>query len=251
MGWERLGRIAGYTLSRREAYLIVLVTFVAVMVAILGRWPAWVIGASVAGGAVLMALLVIDSLSDPLVEQEASLAGIDLGRIGDRGLRTSVAKAVEYVRGVHNLVREDREDVLTSADDELPQMEEAARSIYEMALRVQEFRADRLIQRDLRDLRYERSRSSTMSESRQDQLDSLEKLDGLVADAEREIDAALAHLGQSYAEIKAIEVTPEIKGRSFETLKELKQSTQRLSDLAAGYDEAFNQRAGTGGSERR
>jgi hypothetical protein len=248
---DRLNRMVGYALNRREAYLIVLVTFAAVIVAIVGRWPLWVVGASVVVGALLLALLVIDSLSDPDVEQEASLAGLELDRVIDKGLRSSVKKAMEYVCGAQQLVRRDREGLLTSAGDELPQMEEATRSIFQMALRVQEYRSDALIQRDLAELRATAGRSRTVSDSRQEQLASLEKLDSLIRSAEQEIDAALAHLGQSYAEIKAIKVTPELQGQSIAALEGLNESARRLSDLAQGYDEVFGKRTGTDGAERR
>jgi hypothetical protein len=248
---DRLNRIVGYALSRHEAYLIVLVTFVAVMVSILRGWPVWVVAACLVGGVVLMVLLVADSLADPAVEQEASMADLEVGRVTDKALRASVLKAMEYVRGVHQLVRRDREGLLTSARDELPQMEQAVRSLYQMALRVQEYRADTLIQRDLADLRAEASRTRNVSSSRQEQLASLEKLESLIRSAEQEIQAAVAQLGQSYAEIKAISVTPELRGQSIAALEDLHQSTERLSDLAHGYDEVFGQRTAASGPERQ
>ncbi len=253
MRGDRINRIVSYALNRPAAYAIVLMVFVASMIAILGHWPLWVVGASIAAGAVLLGLLVADSLSDPVVEQEASLADIDLSLIRDKALKASVVRAIEYVKGAQAQVRDDREGVLASAGDELPEMEHAVRSIFQMALRVQDFRNDALVQRDLGEARQGRSNSRhfALSQSRQEWFSSLEKLEGLVGTAEQEIDEALAHLGQSYVEMKAIKVTPEIKGRTIDALKDLNESTERLSDLARSYDEAFSQRAQPNEPERR
>ncbi len=69
--------------------------------------------------------------------------------------------------------------------------------------------------------------------------------------AEREIDDALAHLGQAYAEMQTIKVTPELHGVAAQSLEQLEASTRRLSDLAAGYDEAFGTRARPAGTEKQ
>lgn len=242
MTGDRLRRIAGYSLSRPEAYIIVALVFVAVVVAIFGHWPGWVVLASVAAGAVLLGLLFVDALADPDVERDASIADVEVSRVRDPALRLEVRRALEYVRAAQKLARQDDSGILTSADDELPQMEQAARSVYQMSLRLQEFKSDRLLQRDLADLRQRLERGKLTSDQAA-QLASLRKLDELVRSATQEIDSAVAHLGRSYAEMQAIKVTPEFKGRAAEALSELAASTQRLSELASGYDEAYGQRA--------
>ena len=239
---DRVNRIVGYTLSRVEAYLIVGLVFAAVVVAIVGRWPGWVIAASVIAGVVLLGLLIVDSLSDPNVARDASTADVDLGRIGDQVLRAKVRRALDYVRAAHKLARRDTSGVLDAADDELPQMEQAARSIYQMSLRLQEFGADRLLQQDLADLQQRESRQDPLTRDQQAQLRSLRRLDELVRKAEQEIDSSLAHLGQSYAEMQAIKVTPEIQGRAVESLDQLEASTKRLSEMAEGYDKVYGGR---------
>lgn len=236
---ERFRRIAGYALSRREAYLIVGLVFAAVVVTIVGGWPAWVIGVSVLAGVLLLLLLIMDSLFDPNVERDAAVADVDLGRLRDRDLQAKVRRALEYVRAAQRLARQDRGTTLDAADDELPELEQAARSIYQMCLRLQEFRSDALIQRDLGEIRQQRARRAELSDDQREQLTTLERLSELVASAQREIDAALAHLGRAYAEMQVIKVTPELRGREADALEQLGASTRRLSDLAAGYDEAF------------
>ena len=244
---ERLNRIVGYALSRTEAYVVVVLVFVAVVVAVLGDWPGWTIMASVAVGVVLMALLIADSLADPGVERDASIADVDAGRIGDAELRARVRRALEYVRAAHRLVGRDATGVLGSVGHELPQMEEAVRSIFQMSLRLQDFRADQLIRRDLADLQMQRARKGVLGPDQEAQLAALRRLDRLVRAAEQEIDSAVAHLGWSYAEMHAIKVTPELRGRASDALDQLKASTARLSELARGYDEAF----GGAGAGRR
>lgn len=239
---ERLKRIAGYALSRPEAYIIVVLVFLAVLVAILGDWPGWVIGVSVLAGIMLLGLLVIDSLRDPNAERDASIADVDPGRVRDTLLRDKISRALEYVRAAHKLARENPDDALGSANDELPQLEQAARSIYQMVLRLQDFRADRILQRDLADLQ-KRAQKGQLSSDQRAQLDTLTRLDELVQSAYREVDSALAHLGRSYAEMQAIKVTPELRGQAAAALDELEASSKRLSELAEGYDEVFRSRA--------
>ncbi len=229
-------------MSRPEAYIIVGLVFVAVVVAIFGHWPGWVILASVAVGVVLLALLFFDSLADPSAERDASIADVDMGRVLDRVLQAKVRRALEYVRASQELARRDTSGVLSTADDELPQLEEAARSVYQMSLRLQDFKSDRLVQRDLADLQ-QRSGRGQLTSDQEAQLSTLRRLDELVRSAEGEIDSALAHLGRSYAEMQAIKVTPEFRGRTAEALGDLAASTQRLSELAVGYDQAYGNRA--------
>jgi hypothetical protein len=243
---ERLNRIAVLALSRVEAYLIVLVVFATVIVVILGGWPGWLIPVSLGAGAVLLVLLVLDSLSDPGADQAAAFADIDPKRIHDSDLRAKLIRALEYVRAAQRLAQRYPSGVLDAADDELPQLEEAVRSIFRMSLRLQEFRADKLIGRDLAELQRQRSRGGRLSPKQEEQMRTLERLEELVRTAYREIDDALAHLGRSYAEMQAIQVTPEFRGREAYVFKELDASTARLSDLAARYDEAFGSRRAPG-----
>ncbi len=248
---SRLSRVVSYALSQTAAYLIVGLVFIAVVVAILGHWPWWTVLASVVVGAVLLGLLVLDALGDPGVERQACLADVEIGRIGEPALRAKVRQALEYVGAAQRLASQDKSGVLDAADDELPQMEQAARSIYQMSLRLQEFRADRLIQRDLAALEDQRSHRGRLTDDQEEHLAALHRLEELVRSAESEIDGALAHLGRSYAEMQAIRITPEVRGRAAEALEELGQSTKRLSELAQGYDEVYGRRAQPSGWRAR
>lgn len=236
---DRLKRIAGYALSRPEAYVIVLLVFLAVLVAILGGWPGWVIVASILAGIVLLGLLVIDSLGDPNAERDASISDVDASQVRDPALREKVRRALEYVRAAHKLTKDDSDDTLASVRDELPQLEQAARSIFQMVLRLEQFHSDRLLQRDLADLR-KRTQHGQLSKDQQAQLSTLDRLDGLIRGADQEIDSALAHLGRSYAEMQAIKVTPELRGQATAALGDLDASSKRLSELAEGYDQVFS-----------
>ncbi len=239
---ERLKRITAYALSRPEAYIVVLLVFLAVLVAIIGGWPGWIIMVCIGAGVVLLGLLVVDSLGNPDAERDASIADVDPSRIRDAELRNKVRRALEYVRAAHKMIKEDTGDALASTRDELPQLEQAARSIYQMVLRLQDFRADPLLQRDTADLR-KRSQQGQISMDQKEQLNTLTRLEDLVRSADQEIDSALAHLGRSYAEMQAIKVTPELRGRASDALDELDASSRRLTELAEGYDEVFSSRA--------
>lgn len=239
---ERIKRIVGYALSRPEAYLVVVLVFVAVIVAIVGRWPGWVIPGAIVGGAVLLVVLIADSIADPNAEREASIPEVDLDRLSDKALRAKVNKALDYVRAVYTLARQDAGRTLGAASDELPQMEQAATAIYQMCLRVQEFRADPILQRDRKELQDQGARRR-LTREQEAQLEALLRLEELIGRAEQEIDSALAHLGRSYAEMRAIKVTPELRGTAADALEELGASTRRLADLADGYDEIYGGRA--------
>jgi len=121
-------------------------------------------------------------------------------------------------------------------------LEQAARSIFQMSLRLQEFRGDRILQRDFAELQQLRTRRARLPAEQEAQWNTLQRLQELVSTAEQEIDRALAHLGSSYAEMQTIKVTPEIRGRVVDALDQLGASTKRLSDLAQGYDEVYGHR---------
>lgn len=240
MRHSRLRQVIGYSLTRPEAYLIVGLVFAAVLVAIVGQWPAWIIAASIGAGLVLMVLLIIDSLSDPNAEREAAMAGIDLDRLSDRALRGRVQRAIAYVDAARKLAARDAGGAFDPAGEEIPELEDAVRSVYQMALRLQECRLDPLVQKDLEDLR---ARSGNLTADQKAQLSALRRLEELGSEAEQEIESALANLGRSYAELQAISVTPEFKGRAADALGQLRACTRRLGDLAKGYDEAFSGRS--------
>lgn len=239
---ERLSRLAAHTLTRVEAYIIVITVFAAVIVAIVGGWPIWIVPVSLVVGIALLGLLVLDSLSDPRVERDAAVSDLDPGQIRDPALRAKLQRALEYVRATQRLAGGDASGILDAADDELPQIEDAARSIFRLSLRIQGYRSDPLILRDLADLRRRKDRGGRMSEEEEAQLSALERLDELVRASDREIDDALAQLGRSYAEMQTISATPEFRGRDAFVLQDLEDSTRRLSDLAANYDEVFRSR---------
>ncbi len=247
MGRQRLGQTASYALSRPEAYIIVVAVFVAVVVALVGGWPGWVVLVSLAAGVAALGLLILDSLANPDVEGEVLIADIDVGEVSDPALRAKVIRALEYVRAARRLSQRDTSGVLDVANDELPQLEQAARSIYQMSRRLQEFRADRLVQRDLSDLQ-KRSQRGQLTEDQKAHLDTLRRIDELARSAEQEIDSALAHLGRSYAEMQAIKSTPEFRGRAVDAFDELGASAKRLSELADGYDEVYSRRTQPGKS---
>ncbi len=242
---DRFKRIAGYALTRPEAYIIVVLVFLLALVDIFGGWPGWVILAGIVAGAVLLGLLIVDSLNDPDSEREASIADVDAGRVRDPALRNKVLRALEYVRAAQKLAREDTKDTLSLVRDELPQLEQAARSMFQMAIRLQDFQADRIVQRDLVDLR-RRSEQGKLTGEQRDQLDTLNRLDDLVRNADREIDGALSVLGRSYAEMQTIKATPELRGQAAAALEELDASSKRLSELADGYDQVFGDRVQPG-----
>ncbi|MDP2662740.1 MAG: hypothetical protein Q8R28_18650 [Dehalococcoidia bacterium] len=242
---DRFKRIAGYALTRPEAYIIVVLVFLVALVDILGGWPGWIIAAGIVAGAALLGLLILDSLSDPNSEREASIADVEAGRVRDPALRNKVLRALEYVRAAQKLAKAGAGDTLGSVRDELPQLEQAARSMFQMAIRLQDFQSDRILQRDLADLRKE-SEQGRLTDEQKDQLDSLNRLDELVRSADQEVDGALSVLGRSYAEMQTIRATPELRGQAAAALEELDASSRRLSELAEGYDQVFGSRVQPG-----
>ncbi len=243
MSQSKLSRGIAYALGRTEAYIIVVIVFLAVVVAIVGGWPGWIIPASIVTGAVLLVLLVWDSLSDPNTERQSSIADINPGQVRDQKARAKVRKALEYVRGIQRMVANDQEGLLGIAKEELPQLEQAARLIYQMCLRLQEFYADPIIRQDLARLEELQARRKSLPPGQAAHLEALVQLHNLVQSAEQQVDSVLAHLGRSYAEMQSIKVTPEFRGRAQAALEQLRDSAQRLSDLADGYDEAYSSRS--------
>lgn len=247
---SRLKRLILYSLNRPlvlfSIALLILGSGLGIFVFALSPWviAAWIV---VCLG--LFLATVIDTLSDPEKERDAALADVDPGNIRDRTLRDKVRQAVRYVRSARKVIGEAKAGQLDSAAGDLPALEAATRSIFQVAGRLERYRSDQILRNDLANLGQKGKR---LTDSQKRYLETLNKLESLMREASEGIDNALAEMGQSYASMQAILVKPEFWGGAADSFERVREVTRRLDDISTSFDEVYDfQRSAADGNGGR
>ncbi|MBI2863177.1 MAG: hypothetical protein HYX94_01260 [Chloroflexi bacterium] len=234
---SRLGRLILYSLNRPLALVAIglLIGGAGLGSLVLGL-ASWMVAAWVLVCAGLFVATVVDTLADPERERDAALADVDPDDLRDRALRDKVYQALRYVKSARKLIAEAKGGVLDSAAADLPDMESAARSIFQVAGRLQRYGGDPILRNDLANLKQKGPR---LTESQKSYLETLNKLESLMKEASDQIDSALAEMGQSYASMQAILVKPEFLGTAADSFDRVREVTRRLDDISTSFDEVY------------
>jgi len=234
--------VLAYALNRWQTQVVVLVALagiagtVAFLDAILSLILVWV-----AFGVVGTAAMVIVSFRDAASVDDALLTQVDLSQLRDRQLRQKVARAESYQRAIRRAVRQVHSPELRASLQVITrEVADPVELIFALARRLDGYRADELIQQDLRRLSASRQ---TLSPPEQEQLASLEKLERLMGETSEAIDGCLAQLGASYSAVQLASSAGELRGSSAsQALADLKLQSQQLRDLNASLDEVYGGR---------
>ena len=223
-------------------------------------WPWW---GWLALGLVAEVLIVYTSLTDVQTAAQV-VAGLfreefDPRQVHDKGLRQKLNHALEYRDRIDRAVRQQRESVLrqhlvdmaTGIDDWIFQM-------FRLVRRVDAFRGDSVIQRDLNAVPEEmksleaRMRLETDSEVRRQiettlagkigQLRSLEKLDDTLERAELQTDHSLSALGTVYSQILLIGAREVDSGRTQRLREDIQEQVASLQDMVDSINEVYDYR---------
>jgi hypothetical protein len=233
------GEVLVYALNRWQTLVVVVVAMAGVACAVaFFQSSIWLILLWLLFGLVGVGAMALVSFRDAESVDEATLTRADLGRLRDAGLREKVARASEYLRCIRQTVREIDSPELRSAMDATAQGQgDPVELVYTLALRLDEYRRDRLLQQDLARLQ---AKSAHLTPAEQTQMEALAKLQQLMNDTSAAIDAALAQLGASYSAVQLAESAEGLQGGDAQrALDELQQQSAQLRDLSISLDEVY------------
>jgi hypothetical protein len=208
--------------------------------------------------------MVIATLTD---KQEATKAVADMfheehdpGLIKDNELKAKYLRALEYYDRLQEVASQMKSQLLRERTGEsVRQMEEWVANIYRLALRLQAFRADGILNRDrqqvpqaLRDLQVRQRQETnpalreqfdaTVTVKRQ-QYENIRTLDALMQKADLQLDNSIAALGTAYSQLLLIGTSREIDNTAARSLQEsVRDEVASLQDLVTSINEVYDYR---------
>ncbi|NUQ38772.1 MAG: hypothetical protein HUU23_13455 [Caldilineales bacterium] len=221
-------------------------------------WPWLALGALGLGG------MVWSTLSDP---REAAQAVAEMFHeehdprlIKDRQLRAKYDRALEYYDRLQEVsAKMNTERLRDRTGESVRQMEDWVSNIYRLALRLQAFREDSILNRDrqqtpetLRSLQARakleadpgvRQQLQTTIASKRQQLDNIQALDNLMQRADLQLDNSIAALGTVYSQMLLIGSKREIDSTAAQRLQEnVTDEVLNLQDLVESINEVYDYR---------
>lgn len=184
----------------------------------------------------------------------------DPALIRDRDLQAKYRQALEYYDRLQALAAGIKSEPLRARiADSLRQMEAWVGNIYDLALRLQAFRADGILNRDRQAvpqaIRELESRLSQRNDpavqaqleanlaSKRQQHENIRALDNLMKRAELQLDHSIAALGTVYSQLLLIGTRREIDGADDRRLQEsITEEVAGLQDLVASINEIYDYR---------
>jgi hypothetical protein len=208
--------------------------------------------------------MIWSTLTDP---QETAQAVAEMFReehdarlIKDRSLRAKFDQALSYYERLQQVAAGMKSERLRERTSEsVRQMEEWVSNIYHLALRLQAYRQDGILNRDreqvpraIKKLRNElkletdpalRQQMQLTLESKQRQWRNLQALDNLMEKAELQLDHSIAALGTVYSQLLLIGGKREIDNAAAQRLQaDVSDEVASLQDLVDSINEVYDYR---------
>lgn len=233
------GEVLAYALNRWQTLAIVMLATAGIVASILLFGSnLWLILLWLLFGLGGMVAMVVVSFRDAESVDEATLTRADLSRLRDPTLRDKVRRASEYLRCIRQTVRDiDSADLRMAVDTIARGQADPVELVYELALRLDQYQMDRLLQQDLQRLEAKRAPLSLEETS---QLEGLRKLQQSMGETAGAIDGALAQLGASYSAVQLAESAEGLKsGGAQRALEALRLQAMQLRDISVSLDEVY------------
>jgi hypothetical protein len=248
-----------YALFRWESGVIVALTIV--LFFLLRRpffwWPpfGWPLL-----GLVALILLVYSSLNDAETNARVLLdlfqEQFDPRQIHDKELRKDVELALTYQRRIETEIQKQREGLIRDRLEETAnQISDWLSNIYQLAGRVDSYRADDLLAQERADLPKELERLTAQRKLEansvlQTQLDeviagkgkhwqSLRELDARMKQAALQLEQSLTALATVYSQIQLIDAQSINSGRAERLQEDIREQVARLNDLVTSINEVY------------
>ncbi len=241
--------------------LTLLLFFFSTRIYLFREWLPWAV---LAGGAVAEIALLAAAISEPetgrravarLFEQQ-----YDPNEINDRRNRERIRRALEYRAKIEELVRRQHGPRRVRLSHTAASIDEWIGQIYNLARRLDAFRRDSLIHRDLEsvpkalDELYERLKRESdpkvraelerTIKAREAQMANLETLENMMKRADIQMDNTLAALGTVYAQMQLIDVREVDSGRAQRLQKDINDQIAALQDTIYAMDAVYRSREG-------
>ena len=252
--------ILQYALFRWESAIIVAVTLV--LTFLLRRpFPWWPPFGWPLLGLLGLALLVYSSLTDAETNARVLLEQFQeqfsAGRLKDKELRQQMENALEYQRRIETQIRQQRGNLIRDRlETTANQITAWISNMYQLALRLDAFRNDDLLDRERDALpkeiqRLTAQRKLEQNPAVQSQLDAviagkgkhwqtLRELDTRMEQAALQLEQSLTALATIYSQVQLIDAQSVDSGRAERIQTDIREQVDRLNDLVASINEVYD-----------
>ena len=252
--------ILQYAILRWESAVIIAVTIV--LTFLLRRpfvwWPpfGWPLL-----GLIAVAVLVYSSLIDADTNAQVLLVQFQEqfapGSIKDKTLRQQVENALEYQRRIETQIRKQRAGLIRDKlEDTANQITEWLSNIYQLALRLDAFRADDLLAREKASVPKEieqltaqqrlennpavKQQLGDVIASKGKQWQTLRDLDARMQQAALQMNQSLTALATIYGQVQLIDAQSVDSGRAERLQADIHEQVARLNDLVSSINEVYD-----------
>ncbi len=249
-----------YALFRWESAVVIALTIV---LSVLFRrpfvwWPpfGWLLIGLIGLGAIVYSSLT-DAETNARVLLKLFQEQFDPREINDKELRQSIENALEYQRRIEVLIRRQSPGVMRDRlEDTANQISQWIANIYQLALRLDAYRADDLLARERQALpkEIEQLTSQRRVETNADvqaQLDSvlegkakhwqtLRALDARMKQASLQMEQSLTALATIYSQVQLVDAQSVASGRAERLQADIQEQVARLNDLVNSINEVYN-----------
>jgi len=225
-------------------------------------WPVW--GWAVLGLAGIVAIF-LSSLTSAAANARLLLKTFqeqfDPRGIHHPELRQRMASALEYQRRIETQVRQRSGRLLWDRpEDVAEQVKEWIRYIYQLAVRLDAYRQDALLEmqrnsvpQEIGQLVAQRQKETNplfqqeldqVLASKRKQLDTLQALETRMKQAEFQMEQSLAALATVDSQIQLIDAQSVESGRSERLMEDIREQVNRLNDLVSSLNEVYQAESG-------
>ncbi|HEX9115861.1 MAG TPA: hypothetical protein VGA61_07315 [Anaerolineae bacterium] len=261
---ERLHRDAGREMLRSAifgGYSLAIISGTILLAAFVRPFPGWPWWAWVLLGLIGEIAVVISSLTDPGEQQRVIDAMFrekyNANGIADKSLRGKLAEAEQYRQRIQTVIDQQPKGVLRDRVAETTgQVYDWIANMVKLARRIDAYRGDQIIQRDLknvpaeitelqkrisleRDARVKDQMNATLV-ARQQFKENLDELDGRMERADLQLDHSLAALGTVYSQTLLVG-SRDVDSDQAERLRgDIRNEVLALQDLVESLNEVYS-----------
>ncbi len=255
------GAILKKAFTRWESILTIVLTIV-LFVAFPDPFPWWQSWFWLIAGGLAEAALVISTLTDPALTQEAIArefeSQFDLRQVRSPNSRQRLERALEYRRNMVELAKRHSGVMRSSLQMTIADINDWIAHMYDLALHIDAFESNELVERDRKTVptQLEKTRQRLLVEQNaevkrdlEDQVRNLElQLSNLnatansVKRAEIQLDSTLSSLGTIYAQMSLLGTKDVDSGRAHRLRDEIREEVAGLQDTIMAMDEVQAQR---------